>query len=358
MRRGGARLGFAKERADWMKRILCMFVFLFLVVFRTDSCGAAERVALMLEGADPKALPNSFNGLCYSGLEKAGERYGKRIQTKVYNSYGDDNILAPLLRSASSESDLVIVTSALYVPALKEMKNDFPECSYIVFDSRGIEGVTNIVFREEEGGFLAGALAALMTQQSGIERINDEKVIGIILGEKVPPAQRFYLGYKAGSWYASPEVEVLCEYTGSFTDGSKVEAAAAKLSGMGADVIFCAAGPASNGAIRNAERGGYWCIGVDSELETEFQNAVLASVVKRSGLVVTKVIESYMSGSLPKDSFSIGLAEGCVDISTWTREAKMNIPIDVREDIDEIAEKIKDGLIVINERSYSGITAD
>ncbi len=94
------------------------------------------------------------------------------------------------------------------------------------------------------------------------------------------------------------------------------------------------------------------------ELEAEFPNAVLASVVKRSGLVVTKVVESYMSGSLPKDSFSIGLAEGCMDISTWTREAKMNIPVDVREDIDEIAEKIKDGLIVINGQSYGGITAD
>lgn len=331
---------------------------MFIVMFCAGSCGAAERVALMLEGADPKALPNSFNGLCYSGLEKARERYGRRIQTKVYNSYGDDNILAPLLRSASSESDLVIITSALYIPALKEMKKDFPECSYIVFDSRDIKGVTNIIFREEEGGFMAGALAAMMTRQSGIERINDELVVGIILGEKVPPAQRFHLGYKAGSWYASPEVEVLCEYTGSFVDGSRVEAAAAKLSAKGADVIFCAAGPASMGAIRYAERGGYWCIGVDSELEAEFPNAVLASVVKRSGLVVTKVVESYMSGSLPKDSFSIGLAEGCMDISTWTREAKMNIPVDVREDIDEIAEKIKDGLIVINGQSYGGITAD
>ena len=220
---------------------------MFIVMFCAGSCGAAERVALMLEGADPKALPNSFNGLCYSGLEKARERYGRKIQTKVYNSYGDDNILAPLLRSASSESDLVIITSALYIPALKEMKKDFPECSYIVFDSRDIKGVTNIIFREEEGGIDIRIVAAMMTRQSGIERINDELVVGIILGEKVPPAQRFHLGYKAGSWYASPEVEVLCEYTGSFVDGSRVEAAAAKLSAKGADVIFCAAGPRLDG---------------------------------------------------------------------------------------------------------------
>lgn len=341
-----------------MKRIFCVFVLLFIAVFCADSCGAAERVALMLEGADHEALPNSFNGICFSGLQKARERYGKRIQTKVYNAYGDGSSLAPLLRSASSESDLVIITSALYVPALKEIKNDFPECSYIVFDSLGVEGVTNIVFREEEGGFLAGALAALMTRQSGFERINGDKVIGIIIGENVPPTRRFCLGCRAGSWYISPDVKVLCEYTDSFTDSVKAAAAAAKLRAMGADVIFCAAGPASTGAVRNAERGGYWCIGVDSELETEFPNAVLASVVKRSGHVVLRAVESYMSGSLPKDSFSIGLAEGCIDISTWTREAKTNIPVDVRDAVDETAEKIKKGLIVINDRSYSGITAD
>ena len=85
-----------------MKRIFCVFVSMFIVMFCAGSRGAAERVALMLEGADPKALPNSFNGLCYSGLEKARERYGRRIQTKVYNSYGDDNILRAAARGRPS----------------------------------------------------------------------------------------------------------------------------------------------------------------------------------------------------------------------------------------------------------------
>lgn len=341
-----------------MKKFFNVIVSLLFILFCAESCRAAERIALMLEGADPKAAPGSFNALCCEGLRMARDRYGRRIETKVYNSYGDDAILEPLLRSASSESDLVIITSSLYIPALKEMKGEFPKCSYIVFDSRNIDGVTNIIFREEEGGFLAGVLAALMTTAADVDRINDDTVIGIILGEKVPPAKRFYLGYKAGAWYASPEVEVLCEYTGSFTDASKVEAAAKKMCSQGADVIFCAAGPASLAAIKNASKGGYWCIGIDSELEERYPEAVLASVVKRSALVVARIVENYMNASLPEDSFSIGLAEGCMDISTWTREAKASIPIDVREDVDETAEKIKDGLIVINEKSYGGISAN
>lgn len=328
-----------------------------IIVFSAGGCLAAERIALMLEGADPVAMPNSFNGICCSGLEMARERYGRKIQTEVYNAYGDAALLEPLLREASSESDLVIITSSLYVPALRAVKDEFPDCTYVVFDSRGMEGVTNIVFREEEGGFLAGVLAAMMTGEKDMARINGDFVIGIILGEDVPPARRFKLGYRAGSWYTSPGVEVLCEYTGSFTDASKVAAAARKLSRGGADVIFCAAGPASLSAIKDAVSGGWWCIGVDSELETEFPDAVLASVVKRSGHVVARVIENYMDGKLPKDSFSIGLAEGCMDISTWTRESKMNVPVEIRDKIDEIAEKIKNGLIVINEKSYGGVSA-
>ena len=123
----------------------------------------------------------------------------------------------------------MIITSALYVPALKEMKDDFPDCSYIVFDSRDIEGVTNIVFREEEGGFLAQG--ARRDDDAAERHRADKRRTGrrhnprreVAAGASVSTS-----GYKAGSWYASPEVEVLCEYTGSFRIASRVEAAAAQ----------------------------------------------------------------------------------------------------------------------------------
>ncbi len=342
-----------------MVKKLLRFIFTALAIaFAAECCCAAERVALMLEGADPKAAPSSYNALYFQGLEKARERFGKRIQTQVYNSYSDDAVIEPLLRSAASESDLVIITSVRYVTPLMKIKEEFPDCSYVVFDARAVSGATNIVFREEEGGFLAGALAALMTSVSGLERIDDGKTIGIILGEKVPPAERFLLGFRAGARYAAPEVKTLREYTGSFTDGARALAAAGRLRAHGADVIFCAAGPASLSVIRGAESGGWWCIGVDSELEIEYPDTVLASVVKRSGLVVSRTVEYFLNGELPKGVFSLGLAEGCIDISTWTREAKANIPVDVREYVDEVAEKLRDRLIIINGKSYGGISAD
>lgn len=329
-----------------------------LLMFAAGACGAAERIALMLEGGDPANMPLGFNSQCLNGFEAARDRYGRRIQTRVYNALSDAAALEPLLREAASESDLVIVTSARYVPALSKVKDEFPECSFVAFDC-DMPGVTTVLFREEEGGFLAGALAAMMTRAKDYERINDRSVIGIIIGEDVPPTERYLLGYRAGAWYVAPDVEVICERTGSFVSAHLASVAAGRLQRAGADVIFCAAGPSSTGAIMHAEERGYWCIGVNVELEGEFPQAVLASVVKRSALVVSKIIEYYMNGELPeKGGVSLGLAFGCIDLSTWTREAKMNIPVDVREEIDDIAEKIKAGLIVINGGDFGGITAD
>lgn len=332
---------------------------MFLTLFAADGCIAAEKVALMLDGADPQAAPLGFNALCIDGLDRARKRYGKKIETGIYNARDDKSALEPLLRKAASSSDLVIVTSASYIPALEKIKKEFPGCAYVLFDDKGAEGIIGVVFREEEGGFMAGALAAMMTAAGECERINGARVIGIILGEDVPPTRRLELGYRAGARYISPGVRVICEYTGSFTDSAKAAEAAGKMTSLGADVIFCAAGQASSEVINGAEAGGFWCIGADSELEKEYPRAVLASVVKRSALVVMRTIERYMEDAPPAGgSISLGLAEGCVDLSTWTREAKNGIPADVREKIDEIAEKLRDGLIVIDARSYGGVGAD
>lgn len=129
-----------------------------------------------------------------------------------------------------------------------------------------------------------------------------------------------------------------------------------KLKNAGADIIFCVNGAAGIGAIERAKEGGYWTIGVDTELESEYPEMVLTSVVKRSGHVIYKVIENFVQNKLPRDRFSLGLKEDCIDISTWTRETKRNVPIDIRKRIDELEEKVSSGLIKIKETNYQGMS--
>ena len=72
--------------------------------------------------------------------------------------------------------------------------------------------------------------------------------------------------------------------------------------------------------------------------------------------MIYKVIENFVQNKLPRDRFSLGLKEDCIDISTWTRETKRNVPIDIRKRIDELEEKVSSGLIKIKETNYQGMS--
>ena len=338
-----------------MKKFILPAAFILMMLMECSAFAAPKRISLMLEGSDT-ASASGFNWLCLEGMRNAQVRFGnKKLSTKYYNALDDNTKLLPLLKEAAAASDLVIITSVAYIKYLPEVMREYPACSFLTFDTNNLDGVTEIVFREEEGGFLAGALAAIMTTREDVERINDEKKIGIILGEKVPPVERFRRGYIAGAWYINPEIEVLCEYTNDFNDRAKAAEAAMKLKRLGADIIFCVNGAAGIGAIERAKEGGYWTIGVDTELESDFPEMVLTSVVKRSGHVIYKVIENFLQDNLPKDRFSLGLKDDCIDISTWTRETKQNVPLDVRKRIDELEDKVSSGLIKIKKTDYQGI---
>lgn len=339
-----------------MKKFILPAALILMVLMECSAFAAPKRIALMLEGADT-ASASGFNWLCLEGMRNAQVRFGnKKISTRYYNALDDKNKLLPLLKEAAASSDLVIITSVAYIKYLPEVRREYPSCSFLTFDTNNIDGITEIAFREEEGGFLAGALAAMITTRVDLERINDGKKIGITLGDKTPPVERFKRGYIAGAWYVDPGIEVLCEYTNDFFDRAKAAAAAMKLKNAGADIIFCVNGAAGIGAIERAKEGGYWTIGVDTELESEYPEMVLTSVVKRSGHVIYKVIENFVQNKLPRDRFSLGLKEDCIDISTWTRETKRNVPIDIRKRIDELEEKVSSGLIKIKETNYQGMS--
>jgi len=334
--------------------IAALLVALFLT--GEPAFAAPKRIALMLEGSDEN-VPGCFNNLCSEGLKRAQEHFGKKVATRSYNALEEREKLLPLLREAASKSDLVIVSSIIYNKYLAQVMREFPSCDFLTLDANEERGVAEIVFREEEGGFLAGALAAMLTARPDAEGMNADKTVGAILGEKTPPVERFKSGFLAGVWYVDPNTEALCEYVGDFSNREKAADIALGMKGRGADIIFLPCGEAGIGAVEGAEKGGYFTIAADSELEKDYPQAVLASVVKRTGHVIYIVAEGYVKGEIGRkgiggEKLSLGMKEGCIDISIWTREAKSSIPADIRESVEDIGEKIRDGLIVIKETDY------
>lgn len=339
-----------------MKRTLvfAVLVMLFLMTAESRLFASPKRISLVMDGSD-EAVPGCFNNVCAWGLKTAQERFGsKRLNTFLYNALNDREKRLPLLRKAASGSDIVIISSASYNEYLAQLMHEFPSCLFVTLDKNDAEGAAEVIFREEEGGFLAGVLAAEMTDRKEIAGINADRTTGIIMGERNLVSERFRTGFAAGVRYVSPGIKVLEGYTEDYTNREKAARIALDMNKKGADIIFLPCGEASLGAVAAAEKGGFFIIAADSELEKKYPRSVLTSVVKRTGYVIYRIAEEFVHGRINtaevrKTGMSLGIAEGCIDISTWTREAKSNIPRDVREAVDEADEKIVKGLIVIKE---------
>jgi basic membrane lipoprotein Med (substrate-binding protein (PBP1-ABC) superfamily) len=200
-----------------------------------------------------------------------------------------------------------------------------------------------MTFSEDQSGFLAGALAGLMTESN---------VVGIVAGMEIPPVIKFRLGYENGVAYVNPDADVLGVYIDSFVDPARGKEAALSQMAEGADVIFGAGGPTGSGGIMGAAAEGVFVIGVDQDeyLTTFGRGSVagcdklLSSAMKRVDVSVytvirNAVIDLWQGGNLVFDATNdgIGLApfHDCEDA----------IPQDVKDTLEGIAQGLKDGTI-------------
>lgn len=327
-----------------MRRIILSLLLLFL--FTSAEAEAAQlRVSLMLGGTPED---KGFNQLCMEGLRNAKNRYRQRIIVRSFYARDMQTGGAQLFDKIVGESDLVIVADQRYLDVLRLAAPKFPSVKFAVIDgSGGIAGVKDIVFREGEGGFLAGVLAAMLTQRTDLERINGENVAGILIGADIPATRRFAYGFSRGMLFVNPNNRVLEAVVGDFDDVDKGRELALVLRNKGADVIFVAAGKAGLGAISGAVSGGYWVIGVDTEQELYEPDAVVASVIKNSGVAIYKIIESCMNDTWDLRTLSLGVKEDAIALSIWTREAKRKIPVDIRDKLAELEHNLQQGIFEV-----------
>lgn len=332
------------------KLLLCLVCLLSFAFFAGGIAEAAPRhVALLISGHSGDDA-ESYNDICIEGLERAKRKYPRRIAARIWNIHDDQSRARDTLMEAAKSSSLVLVASYRYVQYLADAVREAPDTSFVIMDGSAdpLPNVASVVFRDEEGAFLAGALAAMITERTDFPRMNDSSVVGAVLGEKIESAKRFEKGFRAGVWYINKDIKALCDYTDSFSDADAARKTAAKQHAEGADVIFAAVGRAGQGVIDLAmDEKKFWVIGVDNEQELQYGGAVLTSVVKRMDYLILKLVDIYLQDGFEKKDVTIGLADGAIDLSIWTRGAKQMIPLSIRKELDEISDKIEKGLIII-----------
>jgi basic membrane protein A len=289
----------------------------------------------------------SYNDLADAGLKRAEEDFpidAQRVQSPDIVSQGQ----AVLQQAGQAGFDLVVDLEFSTAEALAAIGPTFPDTQWMIVNlpSSG-PNITGYLFNEHDGSYLAGALAAMVTADTGIEGINPEKVIGAIGGVQSTGIDKFVVGYIQGARDVDPEVEVLVNYANAFGDPAKGKELADAMFGQDADVVYQIAGGTGTGIIQAAEEAGRYAIGVDTDQDGLAPGAVLTSMIKRTDFAVYDAINRLVCGQLAGgETVTLGLAEGAVGLSPMIH-TRDRIPAEYLDRVEQLRQQIIAGEIEV-----------
>ncbi|WP_432974047.1 BMP family lipoprotein [Dactylosporangium sp. CA-233914] len=224
----------------------------------------------------------------------------------------------------------------------------FPNQHYIFYDAVvDAPNVASITYKQNEGSFLAGVLAAeATTDKSSFPLSGGSKTVGVIGGVDIPVINDFIAGFKSGVKAVDPSVKVLTSYVGSFSDSAKGYDQAKSMYDQGADVVFQVAGGSGVGALQAAKDANKYAIGVDSNQNAIQKGHVLASMLKEVGNSLVQAIDAAQKGDLAYGkTTSYGLKNNGVAL-TFDNNGGI-VPQPVIDKIDQYKQQVIDGKITV-----------
>jgi len=210
---------------------------------------------------------------------------------------------------ARSDADLIVGLGPQQRAALEAAARDHPGKKFILIDGESdLPNVQSLGFREQEGSFLVGMLAALASLN---------RKIGFIGGTDIPLVRRIAAGYVAGARYVEPATTVTIDTAGKTLAAWQDPARGAELARgqfrRGVDVVFAAAGATGLGVLRAAADNRKLAIGINSDQDYLYPGTMLTSMVKRIDVAVYEAFRSGLTGTWKPGPRSLGLAEKAVD---------------------------------------------
>ena len=289
----------------------------------------------------------SFNDSAYRGLERAQHELGADISNCIEPSEGSDRESA-LRALAAKDLDIVFGIGFIFTDDVNHIAADFPGKRFACVDYALKEGspvppnVLAIKFKEQEGSFLVGALAA---------KLSKTHKIGFVGGMDIALIHKFAAGYRAGAHYADPNVTVLEKYAGvtgeAFKNPTKGKELALGMYSQGADIIFHASGSTGLGVFEAAKEQQKLAIGVDSDQwRPEYAGVVLTSMIKNVDESVFNAIQAVKDGKWKGGVEELGLKEEGVGY-VYDDHNRALIPDAVHDTIEGIRAKIISGEIQV-----------
>ena len=326
---------------------LVLALALLMAAIPVQSAFAAKAAMVTdLTGLSGSKEQKGFNDLAWDGFLKARDELG--VDVLLVESREQADYVPNLRRLARSGYDVIVGVGFLLTDAIDQVAAEFPKVRFAIIDSVvDRPNVASYVFKEEEGSFLAGVLAAQVTTQKGNPRVNPaNRVLGFVGGMEFPLIKKFEVGFRAGAAAVDPGIRVLVGYAGSFTDPGKGKEIARAQIAQGADVIYHASGSTGIGVIEAAREAGRYAIGVDTDQNALAPGTVLVSVLKRVDVASFEAIRGAVQGTFKPGVHVLGLSEGGVALSPL-HEAGRDIPQEFMRKVEAYAEMIRAGKLAI-----------
>ena len=318
-----------RQGVDHMKRIL-----LGLMAATALSCSAYaqdDKPALLYDLGGK--FDKSFNEAAYNGAEKFKTETGvEYVEFEVSNASQREQAL---VRFAEDGRSPIVMAGFAWVDTLKKVSADFPDQKFYIIDDV-VEGpnVHSLVFKEHEGSYLVGVLAALASET---------KKVGFVGGMDIPLIRKFGCGYVGGA-KAAGATEVIQNMTGdtpaAWNDPTKGGEITRTQIDQGADVIYAAAGGTGVGVLQAAADAGKLGIGVDSNQNGLQPGKVLTSMLKRVDTAVYNAFMDGKNGTFEAGTSNLGLKEGGVDYAMDDNNKDL-----VTEEMKAAVEKAKADII-------------
>lgn len=284
----------------------------------------------------------SFNQSAWEGLQHLEEDNGYDVS--YLEPQSDAEVEPSLLQFVNAGTDLTWATAATLEDAVLSIAQSNPEANLGIVDSEleGQENVVSVSFKENEGAFLAGVVAASMTETDKI---------GFVGGMEIPVIQRFHAGFEAGAREVNPEIEVLINYAGVFNRVDMGKSIANTMYNDDADIIFHAAGGTGNGIFNEAQERfdneeQVWVIGVDMDQSLEFGNDItLTSMMKNVDQAVYDISQRAAEGDYPGgEVISLGLEDEAVGLA---ETSDINVPQEILDLVEDYTQQIIAGEIEV-----------
>jgi len=309
--------------------------------------GGAEEIAPAVVYDLGGKFDKSFNEGVWNGIQRFAADAG--VEVREFEIQTESQRVQALRNFARRGNSPILAVGFQFASPVEKVASEFPDTQFAIIDSVvDLPNVQSIVFKEQEGSFLVGVLAALAAESGKI---------GFVGGMDIPLIRRFACGYALGAKHAVPDVEIYQNMTGTtgaaWNDPVKGGELAKSQFDRGADVVFHAAGGTGLGVLQTAADEGKLGIGVDSNQNHLHPGSVLTSMLKRVDVAAHDLFQSARAGTWQAGQSSLGLAEDGVGWALDEHNEAL-VTSEMRNAVEEAADRIRSGDIVVHDYIADG----